>query len=419
MRKIAALCGILLASQTSLAHAEKTTISVTYSSGAYSEVLEESARQFEKTNPSLKIVFRKPVVSTYDDLLQATLRSAITNDLPDVSLEGSQNVGILVSHGIPIALDAFIASESDWSSRGYSPSIKDVGEIDGKSYALAYATSVPMIYYNLDLLKKAGVDIDNIRGEWPSITDVSAKVQKLNNGIVGGLFDYNSTGNWTFQALVTSQNASILNQNATGLEFDSPEVLKALQILKEFGDAGTVDMSQQQMLQAFASGTVGVLASYSAALGQIEKQAAGKFTLKAVPWPMISQNGRVPAGGRVIMIYSKDQEKQRAAWEFVKFLTGPIGQTILVKGVGAVPVNDVAVNKPELLGSFYEQNPNQVAALSSASRLTKWLSYPGDNSIKVSEVIRNQIRRVLIGHQDPAVVLADIKAAVRPLVTGN
>src|SRR5262249_24470964 len=153
-------------------------------------------------HPDIKISYRGPVLSTYDELLLATLRSAAIGDLPDISLEGNQNVGILAGRGIPIALDGLIAGEATWHDLGYSPSIQEVGQIGGKTYALAYATSVPTIYVNLDLLKKAGVDTANLSSNWKALSEAASKVQKLGGSAVGGLFDYYSTGNWTFQALI-------------------------------------------------------------------------------------------------------------------------------------------------------------------------------------------------------------------------
>jgi multiple sugar transport system substrate-binding protein len=376
----------------------------------------ESARRFEITHPDIKIEYRMPVLNTYDELLQSTLRSALVGNLADVSLEGSQNVGILARRRIPVALDEFIRSEPDWNNLGYSPSIADVGDFQGRTYALAYAVSVPIIYYNLDLIKEAGIDAEHIPVDWSGIISLSAKVKKIRKDIVGGLFDYHSTGNWTFQAMITSQGGSILSADGSEITLDKPQVLRSLEILGDFGRAGTIDMTQSQMLQAFAAGTVGVFASFSAAIGQIEKQIAGKFNLKVAPWPAMSRDGRLPAGGRVAMIYAKDPRKQKAAWEFIKFLTGPVGQTILVKGVGAVPVNDLAVTDKMLLGSFYDENPNQKATLESVPRLTKWLPYPGDSAIKIGEVVRNQLRRVLISHDDPSVVLVDMKKAIEPLL---
>ncbi|MBB5538786.1 ABC transporter substrate-binding protein [Rhizobium giardinii] len=410
------LAGAFATGVSTAACADPIIINVAYSSGAYTDVMTESARQFEAAHPDIKIKYVAPVANTYDELLQSTLRSSMVGTLPDVSLEGSQNVGTVVQAGIAMALDDLIASDKNWSDLGYSPSVGEVGAIGGKTYALAYATSVPTIYFNLDLLKKAGIDINKPPSDWQGLTEAAAKVNKLGGNTVGGLFDYNSTGNWTFQAIITSLGGKILTDDRSDVAFNSPEGLKALQILHDFGTAGTVDMSQAQMLQAFASGTVGVFASYSAALGQIEKQVAGKFAVKAAPWPIPTKDGRVPAGGRVLMIYAKDAEKQKAAWEYAKFLTGPVGQTILVKSVGAVPVNSKAISDPALLGQFYQDNPNQKPALEATARLTNWLSYPGKNSIKISEAIRDHLRRVLIAHEKPKVVMADMMAAIKPLL---
>jgi len=401
---------------SSIATAAPVTIEVSYSSGAYTDVLVESARQFEAAHPDIRIVYRAPVVATYDELLQSTLRSAITGSLADLSLEGNQNVGILAGRRIPIALDDLIAAESDWGGMGYAPAIADVGRVGGKVYALAYATSVPTIYLNVDLLRRAGVDIDRLPTGWKGLIEAARKVQALGGGTVGGLFDYNATGNWTFQALVTSQGGQILSEDGTDIAFDGPEGLRALEILHDFGAAGTVDMTQSQMLQAFAAGTVGIFASYSAATGQIERQIDGKFAFRAAPWPILSAEGRIPAGGRAAMIYAAAPDKRQAAWQYVKFLTGPIGQSILVKGVGAVPVNELAVSDRSLLGGFYEAHPNQKAALQAVPRLTRWLTYPGPNPVKVSEIVREHLRRVLIKHEDPATVLADIVRDVRPLL---
>lgn len=411
---------LLLATQSASASAEAIKLRVAYSSGAYSAVLQETARQFEAIHPDIKIEYVTPIVNTYDELLQSTLRSALTGRLPDISLQGSQNVGILAQKGIAVPLNGRIRATPNWPELGYSPSIADVGQIEGKTYALAYATSVPIVYLNLDLLQKAGVNADTFTPDWDGLTDAAAKVSRLGGNIVGGLFDYNSTGNWTFQALITSQNGKVLTEDGTRIAFlDSTEGLRALEVLRKFGSAGTIDLTQTQMLQAFASGTVGVFASYSAALGQIEKQVGSKFKLQAVPWPILADGGRVPAGGRVLTLHTTDASKQNAAWEYAKFLTGPVGQTILVKGVGAVPVNDRAVSDVRYLGSYYDKNPQQKVALETASRLTAWPTYPGENSIKVSEIVRDHLRRVLVEREDPAQVLRDMKNSIQPLVTSE
>ncbi|MCG7505343.1 extracellular solute-binding protein [Mesorhizobium retamae] len=407
MRMIKA-CTLPLLFVANTASAEPIKLDVTYSSNAYTSVLEQTVAAFEKLHPDVKIKFRTPVPNTYDELLQTTLRSAAIGDLPDISLQGNQSIQILAARNLAVPLNDLIAKDPNWSGLGYAPSLDEFGQLSGESYALAYATSVPIIYLNIDLLTKAGVtDIDAL-DNWDDLTAAAKKVQALGNDHVGGLFDYQSAGNWTFQALVTSQGKPFLTADGSDIAFDGESGLKALQILRDFGKTGTVDMTQPQMLQAFASGTVGVFASYSAAIGKIEEVAQGRFKLKSLPWPMLTESGRLPAGGRSLVILSHDKARQKAAWEFAKFLVGPEGQTILVKGVGAVPVNTIAIDRPDLLGDYYRANENSATALSSAARLTNWNPYPGADPVKVSDTVKDYLRRVLINHEDPKTVLGEM-----------
>jgi multiple sugar transport system substrate-binding protein len=397
--------------------AEPVTLNVTYSSNAYTAVLEQTAAAFEKVHPDIRIKYRTPVPNTYDQLLQLTIRSSAINDVPDVSIQGNQNIPVLASRGLAIPLDDLIRNDRNWAGLGYAPSLAKFGQVSGKSYALAYATSVPIVYLNVDLLKKSGVsDVDQLKS-WEDLTAASKKVQALGQRYVGGMFDYQSAGNWTFQALVTSQGTPFMTDDGSRIAFNGKSGLKALQVLRRFGEAGTVDMTQPQMLQAFAAGTVGVFASYSTAIGEIEQMAHGAFKLKALAWPMIAEDGRLPAGGRAVVIFAKDRQRQQASWEFAKFLVGPVSQTMLVKETGAVPVNTVAIERPEMLGNYYRQNPTRATALSAVSRLTGWSTYPGQNPVKTSEMVKDNLRRVLIERQDPQQVLdrmvADISTLTR------
>jgi multiple sugar transport system substrate-binding protein len=89
MRTVAVTIGIVvLAMKAGCANAEQLTLSVSYSSGSYSNVMSESARRFEITHPDIKIEYRIPVLNTYDELLQSTLRSAHTLRNERVNISG-------------------------------------------------------------------------------------------------------------------------------------------------------------------------------------------------------------------------------------------------------------------------------------------------------------------------------------------
>ena len=63
------------------------------------------------------------------------------------------------------------------------------------------------------------------------------------------------------------------------------------------------------------------------------------------------------------MMLAKDPAKQKAAWEFMKFATGPQGATIMVKSTGYLPRHWPRRRIRKMLRRFYEENPNHLVAL--------------------------------------------------------
>jgi multiple sugar transport system substrate-binding protein len=49
------------------------------------------------------------------------------------------------------------------------------------------------------------------------------------------------------------------------------------------------------------------------------------------------------------MLFAKDAARQKAAWEYIKFATGPIGATMMVQATGYFPSSRAAADDPKLL----------------------------------------------------------------------
>ena len=55
-------------------------------------------------------------------------------------------------------LDGMIAAEKDWAGKGYDGALLTLGQVKGKQYGMGFSLSTPIIYFNADLVKKAGGD---------------------------------------------------------------------------------------------------------------------------------------------------------------------------------------------------------------------------------------------------------------------
>ncbi|MFA1674867.1 extracellular solute-binding protein [Rhizobium mongolense] len=98
------------------------------------------------------------------------------------------------------------------------------------------------------------------------------------------------------------------------------------------------------------------------------------------------------------MILAKDPEKQKLAWEFVKFVTGPEAQARIAETTGYMPTNKKAA---ALLAPFYSSNPNYRTAATQAEIAGPWYAYPGSNGVEIWRAQRNVIDLVQRGKLSP------------------
>lgn len=175
-------------------------------------------------------------------------------------------------------------------------------------------------------------------------------------------------------------------------------------------------MTPNEMLAAFSAGKIGMMVTTTARVNAVTKQIGGKFELKTGNYPDLKEGvSRLPAGGNVAIITAKDKDKQKAAWEFLKFATGPEGGAIMVKTTGYMAPNTKAA---DLLKDFYAENPNQAVALSQLPYLTGWYAFPGDNGLKITDVIKDRLQSVMDGSraEEAEAVLADMAADTQALL---
>jgi multiple sugar transport system substrate-binding protein len=176
------------------------------------------------------------------------------------------------------------------------------------------------------------------------------------------------------------------------------------------------NMSYADAVQLFTAGKMAVLSSSTSRLTAIEKQIGGKFRMVTGYFPVYGKNGRVPAGGNVAMMFTKDPERQKAAWEYIKFATGPEGATIMTKGTGYFPANTLPISDPARLKGYYEANPNQYTAVKQQPWLTGWYAFPGENGLKIIDVIKDNLQTVFDKSATPDAALNKMTQDVQALL---
>jgi multiple sugar transport system substrate-binding protein len=383
----------------------------------FKEVHEEVAKQFMARRPDVKIRFLAPAQS-YEDATQQVLRGAITSQLPDVTYQGLNRQRILVDRDLAVPLTPLILLEKDWDKAGYDGSLLTLGQTKGRQYGMGFSLSTPIVYYNADLVRKAGGDPKSFPTTWEGIFELARRIHKPEDKIYGFHFDWDITGNWMWQALVFSYGGTMLTADEKRVAFDGPAGQKAITTLARMVKEGTMrNVSQATALQDFVSGRLGIWSHSTSRLGGVTKQVGTSFDLRTARFPIgAGPESRLPAGGNVAMILAKDPLKQKAAWDYVKFATGPTGATIMVKGTGYFPANAIPAADPALLGEFYKANANHKTAIGQLPLMTAWYAFPGENGLKITDVVKDHLQAVVAQTAPPDQVLKKMAADVQALL---
>jgi multiple sugar transport system substrate-binding protein len=380
-------------SATAVFAEDKVTIEFAYPySHLFDVTYEAMMPAFKEAHPNIEVKFRATYES-YEDGTNTVLREAVSGNLPDVTMQGLNRQAPLVDKGIAQSLEPFISAEADFEKDGYHQAMLSLSTFDDQVYGLPFSISLPVGYYNLDILKEGG--ITELPQTWDDVI-AACKTMKA-NGIDNPIFwGWNITGNWFMQALLWSQDSAIVKDGRVTM--DSPEALVALEQMQEiFTECEMKNLEWKAALASFSAGEIGMMFWSTSALGAVER-SQGDFELVTGPFPGL--NGApmgLPAGGNAAMLTSTsdDPKVREAAWTWLKYITSGEGAAEVAKTTGYMPPNKAA--NEIILADFYEQNPNKQTAVDQLPLLRDWLAYPGDNGLAITQVIYDGIERIVTG----------------------
>ncbi|MGZ9724145.1 extracellular solute-binding protein [Rhizobium miluonense] len=396
----------------------ETKLAVLYAfPSQYKEVLEQLASEFHAKHPDISIEYKQPA-ETYDTGIVQVLRDSLINEAPDVYFNGLNQLRVLTGKNQAVQLDQFVSNKQEWAQLGYTPSTLAVGQVEGKVYGLPFTLAMPILYVNENLLKKAGGSMATFPRDWDAIVELGKKMTDPAEGVVGFVYPHDLSGNWGYQALVNSAGGSMGSADGCTVSFSDEHGKWALEQLQAFRKSGMPDMGWAQGRQAFSAGKLGIYMASNGSVARFEKEAVGKFTVKTAPLPIPAKEGRLPPGGSVAMILAKDPARQKAAFEWVKFVTGPEGQTLMTEYTGYLPGNDLALRDDKYLKGYFDKRPNLNAAILELPFMTGWYNWSGQNSAKIVDVIQNHINDVASGRTTAETTLPKMANEVQKLLPG-
>lgn len=220
--------------------------------------------------------------------------------------------------------DSFVTEEylADFTPTWLSNSYYDYNA-DGtpELYGLPFQRSTVLMYYNMDLLKGAGMDV-------PTNWDELAKTaQALTTDSREGILIPNSWPYWEFQPFAAGAGQNIVSDSDNEVFFNTPAAIDALQY---WVDLYKVYKATPEGVQdnwgdapgAFTDGSAAMILHSSGSLRSILSNANFTVGVGGVP----GKDGgayTVTGGGNLYLVNGIDDATAQAAWDFVQWLTMP------------------------------------------------------------------------------------------------
>lgn len=313
--------------------------------GSSEDITKAIIADFNKTDEGKNIQVELVTAgSNYEEVAQKFQTAQAGGGLPDLVVFSDVWWFRYYMAGSITPMDSLIKAVGIDTSKYRQGLISDY-QYNGAQWAVPWARSTPLFYYNKSHWKKAGLE-DRAPKTWAEFAEWAPKLAAANSGVVpyehAALADY---AGWTFQNILWGYGGGWSKDWDLSI-LDSDASVQAIQYLQDSvyqGKwAGVASKSATDDLGAGA--TSSALGSTGSLVGVL-KAAEGKFDLGVgfLPGGPVSASPVCPTGGAGVGIPKNiAPENQLAAATFVKYLTSPEATVKFAAATGYLPVREDA-----------------------------------------------------------------------------
>ncbi|OHR71617.1 glycerol-3-phosphate ABC transporter substrate-binding protein [Bacillus sp. HMSC76G11] len=332
-------------------------------SGELETVLNDLAKDFNESQDEVEV---KPVFQgTYEEALTKFNTVAGTADAPSIMQTFEVGTKYMIDSGKIQPVQKFI-DEENFDTSQWEKNISNYYTVDGKQYSMPFNSSTPVLVYNKDAFKKAGLDPEKAPMTYSELKEAAEKltVKEGSNTSQYGFSILNY--GWFFEELLAAQGGEYVdNENgrkgdAAKAVFNDKKGLNVFNLINDMYKDGTFYNAGQNwddMRAAFQSGKMAMFLDSSAGIKALVDNAPFEVGVAYLPVPDEAEREGVIIGGASLWM-SKDisEEKQKGAWEFMKYLSTPEVQAKWHVETGYFAINPEAYEQ-DIVKEQWEKYP--------------------------------------------------------------
>src|SRR4029453_7128040 len=296
--------------------------------GPLARIIDGYVQEWNKTHPQIQV---EPVFAgNYTEAYAKTL-AAIRGGTPgEVAIMLPQNLNDIPGQDIVIPLDELIAADAaQVKMDDFFPAFMLNSTQGGKVWSIPFQRSTPVMYYNKDAFKEAGLDPSKPPQTQAEMVAAAKKLIKQEGGRTTrwGLATPSGGGvaTWLYEALTIEAGGLLYDPNNACCKvlLSSPPAQAAAQFLRDLGEKEKVSppgpINWDTAANDFTAGNFAMLYYTTGGLGFIRNNA--KFEFGTAFLPKGQRFGTPTGGGNVYLFKATPPDRRKAAWEFTKWIT--------------------------------------------------------------------------------------------------
>ena len=376
--------------------------------GPVTELLDELIADFTSEHPEVQIT---PVYSgSYDqtiDRIQTLLRGG--GELPHIAIIGNQHTAMYVNLDLIEPLDDFIAGEGASFAQDLVPGFMTNPEFRGQTWSIPFQRSTPVMFYNKDMFREAGLDPEQPPRDWTEVMEYADRLTKRDaagNAEVWGVQIPSDIDAWVVQALAVGNGRPWSDETAANkVYFDHPATLDVIEHLLSLADEGVMPDGLVPWAETPATFTSERAAMIYHSIGSntaILNQTRGVFDMGVafIPGgPQGPEFGVITGGGNLAVFQHASEREQEAAKDFIRFMTRPDTMARWASGTGYLPVTRSSFDHPTYQ-AYLSEAPGAGVAFRQLDYAAKQMGV--HELLQVTDEIKAAIQASLTGQADPA-----------------
>jgi multiple sugar transport system substrate-binding protein len=384
--------------------------------GPWSDTFTDLIAAFQKQHPNITVVGQKPQGGSPNpatDSVSSVQAQAAAGHPPDVAQLGFSDLDFAVSQLDAKPLDDIVGHDAVQANfdgaHPFAPRARTLGDLDGKTYGVPFVFSTPVLFYNATLFQQAGLDPNHPPTTWDEVKAAGLAIAQK-TGKDGAYVDCvtQAAKDWCLQSVIRSNGGQVLSADRRTLEYADAPSVAAVSMLADLVKSGaSPKLTQQQAVEGFARGDMGMILESSAVQGTFAKGAKAGWDLRGTGTPAFAGKPVVPTNsGAALFVLSDDPAKQRAAWELIKFLTSDDAYKEISTKIGYLPLRTGLVDDPNGLQAWAAKDPLVHTNITQLGNMEPWRAFPGTSYLQIRDGMMKAVENVVLQGADPQATLS-------------